>query len=120
MDNRDIIRKAVELADGWSFNMTGDINVRNLGGYWWRNGNLEQPLLNALAAQLREQAQSNPYITFNISVIDSACYVEMFIYNPNGDEEAQPLRFVAHEVDESMAFFKVIVDSQVLKPKDGG
>lgn len=119
MGDRDYIRKGVELADGWSFDAAGNINVRDLGGYWWRNGNLGQPMLNALAAQLRLQAQSDPHIVFNISVVDSASYVEMHVYNPNGDEEAQPLRFIAHETDESMAFFKVIIDSKILEPKGG-
>ena len=74
----------------------------------------EKFMLAALAAQLRKQAQSNPHIVFKISVIDSASYVEMLIYNPNGDEEAQPLRFVSHETDEAIAFIKAIVDSKVL------
>lgn len=71
--------------------------------------------LDALAAQIRKQAQSNPHIVFNISVVDSASYVEMLIYNPNGDEEAKPLRFVANETEESMAFIKTVVDSTVLQ-----
>jgi len=74
----------------------------------------EQVFVDALAAQLRKQAQANPHITFKITVVDSASYVTMYIYNPGGDEEAEPGLFNANETDEAMAFFKVIIDSGVL------
>lgn len=124
MTDPDYIRKGTELADGFTWN-----DLRELGSHhswigivkekeepantWFH---YEDPIIrNALAAQLRLQAQSNPHIVFNISVVDSASFVEMLIYNPNGDEEAQPLRFVANETEESMACIKVIVDSGELK-----
>ena len=107
MDTSDYIRKAVELADA---NFPWDHYRTRTDDY-----ELTQVELDALAAQLRRQVQFGPHIVFNISVVDSASYVEMLIYNPDGDEEAEPLRFVANEIEESMAFAKVIVDSGVLE-----
>lgn len=120
MDDQDYIRKAVELADGWELTPLEVIILPPINRCRRYTGieHPEQPVLGALAAQLRGQAQANPHIVFKISVVDSASFVEMLIYNPNGDEEADPLRFVANETDEAMAFFKVIVESTVLQRQE--
>ena len=117
MDDNDYIRAAVELADGFGLKdrqyfFCDLFSVTLLATL---QSHPIQPFLDALAAQLRKQAQFDPHITFHISVNDSASYVEMLVWNPNGDEEAQPLQFVAQETDEAIAFIKVIVDSKVLK-----
>ena len=119
MNDQDYIRKAVELADRWridGFGLTiqGQTALESDGRYTLMHLEQCEYLLDALAAQLREQAQSNPHIVFKISVVDSASFVEMLIYNPNGDEEAKPLRFVANETEEAMAFIKTIVDSETI------
>ncbi len=110
----ETVKAGVELADGWDiYTSIGGLEGLRCGSVY---GAMDHPAMHdALAAQLRKQAQSNPHIVFNISVVDSASFVEMLIYNPNGDDEAQPLRFVANEMEESMACIKVIVDSKVLK-----
>jgi len=120
----DYIRKAVELAD--YFDHDEDCDCFDLfvdGSIEYSSGSAKhevpQFFLDALAAQLRKQAQSDPHIVFNISVVDSASFVEMIIYNPNGNEEAKPLRFVANETDEAMAFLKTIVNSDVLSVSTG-
>ncbi len=120
----DYIRRAVELARWQTIRLgnqrvcvfipTDDSKTVHQIGYLD-----QQYVFDVLAAHLRKQAQSDPHIVFKISVVDSASYVEMIIYNPNGDEEADPLLFVANETDEAMAFLKVIVDSEVLRPDDG-
>jgi hypothetical protein len=108
MNDQNYIRKAIVLAeDVWPWDYWKTTNEKLT--------NLRQFDLNALAAQLRMQVQSDPHTVFKISVVDSASYVEMIIYNPNGDEESEPLWFVANETEEAIAFFKVIVDSKVLE-----
>jgi len=123
VNNQDYIRKAIVLV-GWQTTRLGNQRVKVFvpwgEGIVKDIGYIDYPhVKDALAARLREQAQSNPHIVFHINVIDSASYVEMLIYNPNGDEEAKPLRFVGHETEESMAFIKVIMDSQILESKRG-
>lgn len=112
MNNQDYIRKAVELADGWELIGTSVICSPAMT---YVDGFTIPECLDALAAQLRKQAQADPHITFVVSVVDSASFIEMLIFNPNGDEEAEPLSFVANETDEAMAFIKVTVDSKVLE-----
>lgn len=121
LNDKDYIRKAVKLA-GWQTTKLGNQRVAvfiptpDNVTHVLRIGYLdEQHVQDALAAQLRKQAQADPHITFKIIVIDSASYVTMTIYNPDGDEEAIPLKFVAHETEEAIAFIKVIVDSRILK-----
>lgn len=117
MNDQDYIRKAVELADNF--------NLGNCDTWWIREPThasvyvyCKWPthwFLAALAAQLRLQAQADPHIVFEIAVVDFGSYVTMIIYNPDGDEEVTPLRFVANETREAMAFIKAIVDSKVLE-----
>ena len=117
----EYIRKAVEVAEGWKLHGRQETGhgyrlpdrIETMEGY---GGSVDSrgEIIDALAAQLRLQAQWDPHITFKISVIDSMSYVEMMIYNPHGDEEAEPLRFVGHEENEAMAFIKPIIDSDVL------
>ena len=121
MADQDTLRAGIELADGFSVAGVAGLflhmDVKDEEFPYHIHTSLDSPakfFIDALAAQLRKQAQSDPHIAFNISVVDSAAYVEMLIYCPNGDEEAQPLRFVGHELEESIAFIKAIVDSKVL------
>lgn len=121
MNNQDYRRMAVDLADGWEWESKSAepmIKSPMRGWQWYSDIKRRRGYFDALAAQLREQAQSNPHIFFGIKVVDSASYVEMAIYNPNGDEEVQPLLFVANETEEALAFFKVIVDSGVLQQQE--
>lgn len=121
MNDQDYIRAGVELADGWELGgQKREVMPPDFNGVFSYVDDLGQVLTDALAAQLRKQAQSDPHIVFKISVADSASYVEMIIYNPNGDEESEPLRFVANETDEAMAFIKLIVDSKVLETDEKG
>jgi len=111
MIGTEYIRAAVELADGWTISgsvafppSSVEIGMSLHNTSTW--------ILDALAAQLRRQCGVD--ITFRISVVDSASYVTMKIFNPGGDEEAEPLTFLGHETDEALAFIKAIVDSKVL------
>jgi hypothetical protein len=127
MNTQNYIRKndihvyadAVELADGWA--IADGKGLATAGtihcplGTVFGIASLTDAHKDALAAQLRKQTQANPHIAFEIVVIDSAAYVTMIIYNPNDDEEATPLRFVAHELEEATAFIRAIIDSGVLK-----
>lgn len=119
MNNQNYIRKAIVLSDGWRIiRASKEVYVQSPFTGLSKIEQLHQGEKDALAAQLRKQAQSDPHIVFKISVVDSASYVEMIIYNPNGDEEAKPLRFVANETDEAIAFINVIVDSKVLETEN--
>lgn len=50
-------------------------------------------------------------MSISIKTIDSAAFVEVIEYGPNGDEEAKPIRTVAHEQDTSYAINKACVEA---------
>ena len=47
----------------------------------------------------------------NISSVDNAVWVEITIYSPNGDEEADPIRIVAHQENQPRAIIEACVDA---------
>ena len=101
MNDQDYIRKAVELADGWSISQK-DILTTAHHGYF---GNIEDiEILDALAAQLVRQvdALDDPWVTEyprkSIIYSDSLCQHIAEVKGP----------------DRTMNTIKAIVDSGVL------
>ena len=102
MNDKDYIRKAVELADEW---VTYDTTF--LGGCYFAQHSYDkvpQPVLDALAAQLVRQVDALPAES-GVDVFPQ----QSIIYEASGNEA-----FVYVGDDRTMNTIKAIVDSGVL------
>ncbi len=103
MTDQDYIRKAVELADGWAVNKTGQ-TITSGGGYF---GKVEdQEIQDALAAQLVRQIDA---LDTKFVLMDGHGLIIIQDVNTIGDAVCR-----VEGPDRTMNTLKAIVDSGVL------
>jgi len=114
MNDQDYIRKAVELADGWSWQgeiylgRTDDplIMVNTSAGVMLESD--ERMALDALAAQLVRQVDTKMGVS--IQIVSGSAHIKVVIFSRNPDRETAQ----AFGPDRTMNTIKAIVDSGVL------
>lgn len=111
MNDQDYIRKAVELADGWTHDgcevSLWITSPETFGGFWVEN----QCLVDALAAQLVRQVDARWTDGYRFASDDE---MRSVVYGPKFKAFKGYVNSIEQGPDRTMNTIKVIIDSGVL------